>query len=212
MHTLKFIIYNISILFLPQEMLTDTDFTATRIIIQMNAHTWYHSTLILHPLYFFTIPLRVSKSGSTSVGLTLPLSRWMKSTSLTEGECMAALKIMSIQHFLCAVSKMDPGLILIRCWAAVQIISTLISHLRGRSSHEGAADSHFSSAHRMMPTQSNLFLLVWGQFGFFIFFLGYAVLSKQISHRVTPKSEWADYINIVRFSKYIPSVITEKLL
>lgn len=53
---------------------------------------------------------------------------------------MATLKIMSTQHFLCEGSKMDPGLRPIYCWAAVQIISTLISHLRG-SSHEGAADA-----------------------------------------------------------------------
>lgn len=53
---------------------------------------------------------------------------------------MATLKIMSTQRFLCAGSKMDPGLILICCWAAAQMISTLISHLRG-GSHEGAADA-----------------------------------------------------------------------
>jgi len=53
---------------------------------------------------------------------------------------MAAMKIMSTQRFLCEESKMDPGLVLSCCWAAAQIISTLISHLRG-SSHEGAADA-----------------------------------------------------------------------
>ncbi len=136
----------------------------------MNAHIWNHSTLCLHTLYFFIIPLHLCRSGTTSVGLTLPLRWWMKSTSLTEGEYGRPENNVNPAFPVCREqngSWSHTDLLLGRCTDNIHFnFSPEGKFSRGSYWHQAGDVTAIFHQLTAWYQHNNLFLLIWGQFGF----------------------------------------------
>ncbi len=147
---------------------------------QFSNHTYSHecshlksfNTVILHTLYFFTIPLHLCRT--TSVGLTLPLRWWMKSTSLTEGEYGRPENNVNPAFPVCREqngSWSHTDLLLGRCTDNIHFNFSPEGKF-SRGSYWRQAGDVTAIFHQLTAwyQHNNLFLLIWGQFGFVLLY------------------------------------------